>query len=352
MVLTTLPQTPLLDLQPWVGQRGATYQFRRVNGVSGENLGLITPIRNATLSHDTTRIIKRQLTLNLGAADVAAINPLSDRILVSMTLGDGSVWPLGRYMFTDMTKVKFTSGELANVVLNDEMFLVDQPITAGYDASGKTAIFAYGQLLEGLPVTLKAEAAGFTMSQAWTVGTNRGSIMDAIAVAGDYFSPWFGNDSLIHLIRSFNPASQIPQFDWDSGNQVMRESISESSNILVAPNRFVVISNTQANSTPVVGITDVPANAPNSFTNRGFYILSVKTLQVSDGGQAQAVSAGLANRGTVFETVTLNTAPDPRHDSYDVIHWQGSLWLELAWSMRLVEGGEMSHTLRKGYTSG
>jgi hypothetical protein len=52
----------------------------------------------------------------------------------------------------------------------------------------------------------------------------------------------------------------------------------------------------------------------------------------------------------VFERVELSTPPDPRHDSHNVIRWQGENWLELAWSMPLVEGGEMRHVLRKAYT--
>ncbi len=82
---------------------------------------------------------------------------------------------------------------------------------------------------------------------------------------------------------------------------------------------------------------------------RGFYITQAQTLQMFNADQAQAVATGLANRFTVFETTTLNTPPDPRHDSYDVIFWLGSLWLELGWSMTLTPGGVMGHTLRKAY---
>ena len=187
------------------------------------------------------------------------------------------------------------------------------------------------------------------MTQSWGIGSTRGQILDALAVAGDYFSPWFGNDQKMHLIRTFNPAGSVPQFDYDAGHQVFRDGITETSNILVAPNRFVVISNTGASAAPVVGTATVPPGAPNSFTNRGFYVTKVVTLQLTDLAQAEAVAAGLANRQTIFETVSLNTPPDPRHDSYDVIVWKGDLWLELAWSMQLVEGGTMSHTMRKGY---
>lgn len=348
-MLTTLPQNELLDLQPWVGQRSATFQFKRINGLTGEFLGYINPIRTATLAHDTSRTIKRQLNLSLGKEDSAAISPLTDRILPSMTLGDGSVWPLGRYMFTDDTETVFTSGNLSNVVLHDEMFLIDQQIIIGYDANSKTLTSAYGDLLTGIPVDFVAEPSGFLMAQTWTVGTQRGSIMSDIALTADYFSPWLGNDGQLHAIRTFNPADRVPQFDWDSGNQVYRIGITQTSNILTAPNRFVVISNTNANMGPVVGIATVPPNAPNSFANRGFYITDTQTLQLSDASQAQAVASGLANRQTIFETVTLETSPDPRHDSYDVIHWQDALWLELAWTMEMKEGGRMSHTIRKGY---
>jgi hypothetical protein len=349
-MLTTIPQNDTFDLQPWVGQRSSSFRFNLINGLTGENRGTITPIRTASLTHNTTATIKRRLSISLGKVDTADIQPLTDRVDVEMILGDGSVWPLGRYMFTDQSNQVFTSGLLSNVVLNDEMFLVDQDIIVGYDATGKTTETAYREILAGLPITLRIEdAGGFTMSQSWGVGSSRGSMLNALAVSGDYFSPWFGNDTFMHLRRTFNPADEVPQFDWDSGNQVMREGIVETSNVLTAPNRFVVISNTGAQLAPVVGVATVPVTAPNSFANRGFYITDTQTLQLSDPSQAAAVARGLANRQTVFETVTVNTAADPRHDSYDVIFWRGSFWLELGWTMQMAPGGMMSHTLRKAY---
>lgn len=348
-MLTTIPFNDLLDLQPWVGQRSSTFTFELINGLTGEHLGFITPIRNAQLTHDTSRTIKRQLTIALGVVDTEFVDPLTARVLLSMRLGDGSVWPLGRYMFTDDTMTRFTSGRLSNVVLADEMFLIDQEISEGFDSSGLTTTSSYEILLSDFDVTFVSDASdGLVMAQSWTVGSHRGSIMESLAVAGNYFSPWFGNDSALHLIRSFDPATQVPQFDWDAGNQVIREGIVESSNILTAPNRFMVISNTSANE-PIVGIANVSVTAPNSFANRGFYITATSTLQLSDASQAAAVARGLANRLTIFETVNLATAIDPRHDSYDVIFWRDNFWLELSWGMQLTEGGKMTHTLRKAY---
>lgn len=348
-LLTTKSINPQFDLEPWVGQRSATFRFTRSNGATGEKLGIINPLRNASLSHDTTRTIKRQLTLNLGVRDSALINPVSDRIDLDMITGDGTVWPLGRYIFTDDTSVVTTSGELSNVVLNDEMFKVDQEIVEGINATQNTVGIVVQNLMLELQLEAIVDASPYTSGQAWGTGTTRGQILEALAVIGDYFSPWFGNDKKFHMIRTFDPAMAIPQFNFDAGNQVVRNSITKSSNLLTAPNRFVVISNTEANNFPLVGVATVPDTAPNSFTNRGFYITNTQTLPLTELGQATAVAAGLANRQTIFETVTLSTPPDPRHDSYDVIFWQGDLWLELAWTMQLIEGGKMSHTMRKAY---
>jgi len=348
-MLTTIPQNDLLDLPPWAGQRKSSWNFNLVNGVTGEKLGTVTPLRGATLRHNTSSTIKRTLSIGLGVVDTNSVNAVVDRIELEMVLQDGSIWPLGRYMFTDQTKVQFTSGFLSNAVLSDEMFLVDQPIIKGFDATNKTATECYEELLKDLPVEFVGEAGTFIMTQGWGVNTSLGSILNTLAVNGDYFSPWFGNDKKMHLIRTFNPVDQVPQFDWDSRSQVLRESITESSNVLTAPNRFMVTSNTNVEGAAIVGIATVPPTAPNSFTNRGFYITQAETLQLLNLNQAQAVATGLANRFTVFETVNLNTPPDPRHDSYDVIFWNGSFWLELAWSMNLTAGGTMGHTLRKAY---
>lgn len=356
--LTTLPHDPLLDLDPWVGQRQCTFRFDLHNGLTGEQLGQITPIRGASLTHDTTRTIKRQLSLSLGVADTAAINVVTDRVSVIMVFPGGREYPLGVYMFTDAPRQVFTSappgthtaGGLGSPALNDEMFLVDQQITEGVNAVGLSSNTAIQRVLLGLPIDYTLDPSPYQSVESWSVGTNRGQILEALCVTGDYFSPWFGNDGKLHFIRTFDPAMSIPAFDFDVGNKVIREPILETDDLLTAPNTFVVISNSATDpNVAVVGTASVPVTAPHSVVNRGFQVTSVQTLQLSDNLQATATAQGLANRQTVFERVSLTTAPDPRHDSYDVIRWQGELWLELAWSMALVEGGAMNHLLRKSY---
>lgn len=355
MSLTLFPPDPILDLDPWVGQRQCTWKFHLVDGVTGENRGEIHPLRGASLSHDTSRTIKRQLQLTLGKEDTAYVNPIRDRILLTQVFPNGQTYPLGRYMFTDMSRQVYTSGKIAQVALNDEMFLVDQESPVGISGgegfgSGVEELIA--KVLEGLPVTFRLESSGQPSVASWSAGTARGSMLESLAVTGDYFSPWFDNNGVMRFIRSFNPADKIPDLDWDQGNQVIRANIVETDDLLIAPNTFLVVSNSpDETSSPITAIASVPPSAPNSIANRGFMILEQQDLQLASDAQAEAVVTNLVNRQTIFERVTLTTPPDPRHDSYNVVRWQGELWLELGWSMSLVEGGEMNHLIRKGYTA-
>lgn len=367
MVLTILPHDPVFDLPPWVGQRQATFRFSVVNSVTGEELGEVHPLRQANLSHDTTRTIKRQLTLDLGREETTAINPVQDRISPRMVLPSGVEYPLGRYMFTTDTRAIFTSGDLGTFTLSDEMFKLDQQIeTSVGRRDGQTVAYScealLNQALAGRGVTFTIEAGQFVSDQGWSIGTNLGSILEDLASTGDWFSPWFDFSNVLRFIRTFQPGDQIPDFDWDAGNQVLRAGISKTGNLLTVPNRFIVIGNTtsdavdsgnvavQPGTAPVVGIYDVPSTYPYSIANRGFVIPDVTDMAVVDAGQAQAAARALAIRNGAFEQLQVSTAPDPRHESYNVIWWREMAWLETAWTMQLVEGGTMAHTLRRAYT--
>lgn len=350
MVLTTFPYDPVLDLAPWVGQRQASFRFLLQNRVTGVEKGEIHPIQGASLTHDTTRVIKRQLNMSLGVADMNLVDPVTDLVRLYMIFPTGASYPLGQYMFTDSSRTKWTSGRLGNMALTDEMFIVDQPIEVGINGTGG-AIDALKKTLIDLPINVAIEASGLTIFGSWSLGTNRGSVIDAIALAGDWFSPWFDNNGIMRFIRSFDPADKIADFDFDSSNRVIRQPILETDDLLTAPNRFIVISNSPADArnTTVSATADVSPRAPHSIANRGFVLPAVFNLQTPTDITATAMARNLRNRQTVFERVELTTPPDPRHDSYNVIKWNGSLWLELAWSMALVEGGVMNHLLRKAY---
>jgi len=343
---------PVLDLVDGIGQRAVSYRFDLVDGVTGEKLRELHPYFGANLRHDTGLTVKRRLTMALGTEDTAAVDVVNNRVDPFMVMADGTEYPFGRYVFTADPRELFTSGDEANVSLVDEMLIVDQPLSFSVNGTGVTADQVVAQVMESFPqVTYEVASSEYLLNQTWPAGSGGGQILQSAALNGDYFAPWFDNHRRMRMVRSFDPGTAVPTIDLDSGNRVFQEGIVQTSDILQAPNRFIAISNSSVSlDFPVVGVADIAESAPHSFRNRGFYVVSVNDIQARDTRTAQAVANNLARRQTVFEYVELSTAADPRHDSYDVITWQGEKWLELSWSLEMTPGGQMTHFMRKAYS--
>jgi hypothetical protein len=348
--LTTKDRNVFLDLVRYVGVRSLTYNFFHYNGVTGENYGNLTPyITDATLSHDITRVIKRQLNLSLSVADTAAINPLTDRIALSMVIGDVS-FPLGKYMFTDNLQQVSTGGNQANVQLVDEMFIIDQQISSSFSSLNNITITIARLLQDIKNIFAQVETSPYLANISAPIGSQRGQILDTLATQGDYQTAWMDNNGLFRMVRTIDPAATEATIDFDRDKRIIADSISQTTDILNAPNRFIVVSNSSnASQEPIVGIYDVPPSAPYSIQNRGFVIVSVVDAQLSDQSQAQAVARNIGLRATVVERTTFQAAPDPRHDSYDVCIFQGAQWLEIGWTLDLSPNGLMTHSLAKAY---
>lgn len=381
---------PLFDFT-YRGQRRCTYNFWHVDAPTGLRDGVrLYPIKgsNPVLTHDTTRSIKRTLSFMFDRESTAIWNHLRSRVDVEMETEDGRTWPLGRYMSADWSRVRSTGGRHGSPALVDESFVVNQPIDVGFTTAfitslntkpdrnmsvngsvnvfldrytlfnpdrGRNAIAGSSAMINDVGVHIiqrEIESSPFAMLGSWHVGTNGMQVLDALAVAGDYWSPWISSTRRFKLIRQFDPAERVPSFDFDTWSVVIRDSIVETDDLINAPNRIIVTDNSGSTTSrvgPVVGTYDVPAAAPWSIENRGFVVPAVYNVPVTTSAQAEVIARNIGERQQIFERVTLNTVPDPRHESYDVILWDGKRWLELAWSLPLSEGAPMTHTLRRIY---
>lgn len=382
-LLTEGPEDQLFDLTVR-GIRASTFTFTLVDATTNMIIKQITPLRNTvpTLAHDVTRAIKRTLTLTLGVADTAIFDEIAHRVQVHMRLEDDRTFPLGTYMVVSSSRIETTAGDLSSLALTDEMFVVSQPISESFSVSvntyvstglvsiiGGTTFDGVNDFLNRFPlftvgfpspntresrrvIQRDVEFSNLPITNAWQTGTNGTSVLSDIATIGDYFTPWLDHNNVFRMIRTFDPADVVPTLDFDAQSNVIRNSITRTNDLLNAPNRVVVVSNAGSGDNrdrPIVGTYDVPSSAPHSIENRGFVISEVLNVQVATQFQAYTIARNTALNQRVAERVELSTPPDPRHDAYDVIRWDGQLWLETAWSMALVEGGQMSHTMQRIY---
>lgn len=364
--LTGQRPVPLLDLRDGIGQRSVGYRFDLIDAASGRQLGLLHPVADnpPKLDHDVTRTITRTLSLELDPAENARIDTISHRVRPVMVIPGLGEFPLGLFMWADRTEVVRSSGNPSSSELFDQMFIVDQDLDVGFTTRAvdmgdddlvavEPVPEALERLLEGLPIQHRiTPSPGYSLG-SWPAGQSRAQALDALTVDGGYLSPWFDHQGTMRFVPALPPRQVTPTVDWDSGNTIIADSISRSTNLLTAPNRFIVVGNgtveDPAAAAPIVGIADVPATAPHSISNRGFVVPAQQERQVVSPGQAQLVAQTLATRRTVVETVELDTAADPRHDGHDVILWQGTVWREESWSLTLRAGQPMHHRIRRLY---
>lgn len=344
-----------LDGPTWVGQRSTSWRFDIVDAVTGYRRTIHPAIQgSAGIRHNTLATIKRTITgLVLNAEDTAAFDSITSRLEPFFLVGDEE-YQVGRYVPSDWARFPLSSGTTSSASFYDEGFIVDQQLTNAFGAnspSGEVVSSMIRRFLASYPIEFYVEGVipEYVSLGSWGAGTRGGFILDQLALDGDYQAPWFDNASVLQFRRAIDPNHELPTFDFDAG-QVSQGTIVESDNLINAPNRFVVVGN-GANSLgqEIVGRADVASSAPHSIANRGFVVPEVINRQVVSTGQAGAIAANLARNQVLVEQVELQTPPDPRHDGYDVILWQGQRWVEMGWNLPFAATGMMSHTLRKVY---
>jgi hypothetical protein len=359
VVLTTQPFNPALDLPAYVGQRAATFRFDLVDAITGYREA-VHPVADAapTLTHNTRNTVKRTITgLELTREDTAKFNSISSRLEPFMIVR-GVEYPLGRYVPASQLRQRWTTGVTSVAGFFDEGIIVDQQLDSSFGPTQPFTTEAVAsmltRLLTPLPIRFTIEPTIYTSAGAWAIGTRRGSVVGTLAEDGDYLSPWFDHRRVMRFIRTFDPGTAIVTFDLDETGRVLRDRIIESDDLTELPNRFMIIGNGASvagvNTGPVVGSADVPSSAPHSILNRGFVITSTESRQLADSAQAAAIAKLRATYQVAVEQVELITAPDPRHDSYDVLRWRGVNWLEVAWTLPMKEGAAMQHIAQRAYT--
>ena len=358
--MTIIPNA-LLDLNG-VSSRAASWVFELYE--AGNSLGTLQLLdRQAppALTVDVSRAIKRTLTgLSFLPDEVADINVIKASIKLSMQLSDGTMWPQGVFLFSDVSRnvvtnkngITFSIGEASLV---DQLLIVDQELDRSVSYSPGTVITdAIGSLLAELPITYEIQPSSAQVNTAeaisWTIGTRRLRIINELAMMIGYHDLYFDNNGMGRLGPVLDPDT-VPDDQilmYRIGQRTFLGSVTRSTNILDLPNRFVVVNNGPTD-VPVVGTYDIPPGAPHSFENRGFFVTRVELSQgIASDADADYAALQLSKQWRFpFETIEFSGPPDPRHDHYQIVDFEGQRLLELNWNMTLVDGSDMTHTLRR-----
>jgi hypothetical protein len=339
-------------------QRPKTISYRfDVMDQELNKIGEIHPDMEASvpnLTNNINRTIKRSLDgMVLLPGDFANVDPLSDRLKVWGVI-DGVENALGVFMWTDASGSRHSFGLVGNSSLVDLNGILDQPMghplgcpaDSSIDETLRSLALEVGLTRLNLPNTGKimGQSANFASS------ISRTQVMAQLAGTAGLYSPYFDGNGVLTAKYPAPLDSGVLSYSEADGN-IVADTIIESNDLLSAPNRWVceVVG---ANDAPIWAAYDVPASAPHSFANRGYYIVNViqgaQGIATIDECYEAAKAAALAENDT-YEWVEFDAVPDHSHDTFDVVNYRGAPYREQEWRLPLSSAGLMHHSLRRHY---
>lgn len=340
----------------------------------GNLLGVLMVDRDVdvTITNDATRSIRRTAAgiiipprplldvdpLHYYAEDV---DPLSMQLRPHWIVHDnGHEFPLGVFIWGDDSEVLWSWGNPRHASFTDLCANLDQPLdhSIGYDvgASVYQALIqqadaeGFGEskrIIENTTVVL-AEAIGWVPSR-----DTRLAVMESLCALAGFLPPYIDNSGRLVCRSAPALASTTPTFVYGLGTVVVPGSAVRSSDILTAPNRYVAVGAVSVFGIPYVGIYDIPDDAPNSFRNTGKYRRKTVAMQgIADQVAIDAAAyAAYASDSSTYSWLSFDTPPDPRHDTWDVVSFDGVNYRQIGWRLATRPGSTMHHDCRGVYAA-
>lgn len=339
-----------------IGQIGYEIGFDLLD--SGRNLlGSVATLTASGVSANTTAQIMRTLTgVKITSNEMRDIDPFTHRLRPKLTLGDGSEWPLGVFVFVDQADELAKGVFPVDLALSDQGAIFDQPTIRTFSfapgSSVTDAIAAvvayYGIRFVDIPTGAGTPIG--SVGATWAIGSKGNAILSELCALGGFLPGYFDNNGT-YTIRSPQPHPDA-DFDIDSmAGKVLAGSVKRRSNILSAYNAFVVID-TAPKAAPICAIAFVDSQLPWAKENRDGYVVPsiIRTQGLDSQTQAQQMAdAAAASAGTGFAEIDYaSTVPDPRHDLFQNLRWDGVLYREVAHTFGLSSGISQTHKIVQG----
>jgi hypothetical protein len=296
--------------------------------------------------------------------EISEIDVVRWSVKLVMILSDGTEWPQGTFRWADVSRPVVSSkdgfvliGGICSLV--DQLMIVDQQLDRSVSyPPGTNITTAIAGLLAELPITFNVLSSSAVISPeaeaiAWNIGTSRLKVVNDLASMIGYHDLYFDNLGVGQLAPMPDPlVVSGTVLQYPAGQRTFFGTATRSTNLLDLPNRFVVVNN-GATQVPVYGEYDIPFDAPHSYENRGFFVTHVEQFQgLASNADAQYAAEALGRQWRFpFETVEFSGPPDPRHDHYNIVNFEGDQFLELSHSMSLRDGSDHRHVLRRTYGS-
>lgn len=265
-------------------------------------------------------------------------------------------YPLGVFVFSSADRVRQPWGIELTATLHDQSVILNQARETGLSLpAGANIVDAALSIIAecGIPsVQVKPSEMTVSAPVAWPAGTSRLEILNQLCGMLGYHPVYFDNEGRLRARAAEYPIVDLPPdhtYRLDETSRVVTGTITETSDLLDAANRYIVRSSAPS-GTEIVGYYDLPANAPQSIARRGYVIASVSDEPgISDSATATAAAARNAAQARTYLHADFTATADPRHDIFDIVDYLGDNYRETGWELELKTGGRHTHHLRRTY---
>jgi hypothetical protein len=340
----------LIDLAPGIGQVHSSVRWELLDR-NNTVLGLLHPEKpGQRLINETNANVHRSVTGILLSPDEAnGIDFVKERARISWEYEDGTVWPLGVFLFTQRIRLRSTSGTKVQSSLFDLGHQLTFPMidSFGVPAGGK---FTDGinALLDQVHITDRsvdiADNTAIT-PMSFPSSATRKAALEQICQQIGFLPPYFDNLGKC-IVRKLDNAA-LPTLRYDLENsRVINDRLADEDQTIDAPNVYVVVNNGPTNA-QIRGVAYVNPAAPHSVANRGYEVpKEIRLPGVATSADAQDAANVYALRASSqFRKITFDSAPDPRHDTFDLVSFDSNTYRERRWELTLDPGGPMTHEL-------
>jgi hypothetical protein len=323
-------------------------------------LGQPKPIAAGAITCNTSSQVMRSIAgITIASNEMRSIDIYNERLRPTICLGDGTRWPLGVFPFSDQIDhlqlgvypVELTLSDLSDrfkPCLNTISYGAGQSVTGAIQGLMLRLGFRRldipsgdGSVIGGVGIT-------------WPAGTATYQIVKDLCKLGGFLPGYFDNAGTFVIRRP----QLTPDADFtvaSQGGKVKAGSIKRRSGVLSAPNLYQVID-TAPKAGPISAIAEVASQLPWSISSRGGFvnpeIIRVQGLTSVEQAQRMA-SSHAAGSGTGFASVEYDsTVPDPRHDLFQNVAWDGVIYREVEHAFGLQNGVITQHhkLIQGGFT--
>lgn len=285
------------------------------------------------------------------------VNFLKDRIQPVLTL-DGRRYPLGKFVPTDAgtsydgnrPMVELSAYDLTYLAMSSK---IEERV---HLAKGTLYTDAIRSLLVEAGITDFLIEANTAMLQAdredWEPGTDRLTIINALAAEINYNSIWMDGSGTVHCAAFRLPsASSISVTYRDDEYSIQYPEWSETVDMFDHPNVFIVeVDNPDLESSMrAVSVNDRP-DSPFSVGSLGRRVVSYEKLDnIASQTELQAYADNKRFKSMqTSQTRTFYTGPSGLHAVFDVVelirNGESTLYEETGWRLELESPYKMTHT--------